>query len=148
MGQYLPAQGVHPRSGYCNGVFYSKRPPVSIPENHDLLSFLFARQLGDKVALVDALTGRSLTYKELEQSVCALATGLFNVVGVRQHEVVVLLLSNSVEFPVSFFAVTWLGAVVTTLNPANTTRELRKQIHDAGTIVVTSANPLVSGETT
>jgi len=44
--------------------------------------------------------------------------------------VVVLLLPNSMEFPVSFLAATWLGAVVTTLNPVNTAQELRKQISD------------------
>lgn len=127
-------EGVDRRSGYCssNGVFYSKRPPVTIPENVDLVSFLFARQFSDEVALVDGPTGRSLSYTELEQNVSALATGFSHVLGVQQHDVVVLLLPNSIEFPICFFAVTWLGAVVTTLNPVNTAQELRKQISYSG----------------
>jgi len=105
---------------------------VGIPENVDLLSFLFTRNCSDEVALVDGLTGRSLTYRELEQDVGALATGFSKVLGVRQHDVVVILLQNSVEFPVCFLAVTWLGAIVTTLNPVNTAQELRNQVSNAG----------------
>ena len=128
---------VDPRSGYCssNGIYYSKRPLVSVSESNeisDLLTFLFAPQFGDRVALADALTGRSLTYRELEETVCALATGLFKVVGVRQHDVVALLSPNSIEFLVIFFAATWLGAVVAIVNPLNTAQELRKQMNDAG----------------
>lgn len=124
------------RSGYCssNGVYYSKLPPVVIPEDDslDLVSFVFAGLFGDKVALIDPLTGRSFTYKELERNVRALAAGLFTTVGVRQHDVVAILSPNSIDFPSVFLAITWLGAVVALLDPLNSVQELRKQMNNAG----------------
>lgn len=126
---------IDPRSGYCsgNGIFYSKRPPIPIPSNLDLITFLFRGRNGDDaVALIDAPTGRSVSYRELQSSIEGFATGLSTVLGVRQDDVVVVLLANSIEFPIGFLAVTWLGAIVTTLNPMNTANELRKQIDFAG----------------
>ncbi|XP_024384388.1 probable CoA ligase CCL5 [Physcomitrium patens] len=135
------------RSGYCssNGVYYSKLPPVVIPEDDslDLVSFVFAGQFGDKVALIDPLTGRSFTYKELERNVRALAAGLFTTVGVRQHDVVAILSPNSIDFPSVFLAITWLGAVVALLNPLNSVQELRKQMNNAGAkYIITTAKLL------
>lgn len=133
--EHLP-EGTDPRSGYCSsdGIYYSKRPPVWIPptRNFDLVSFVFAPQFGDRVAMVDAPTGRSLTYAQLERNVRVVAAGLYKNLGVRQYDVVMLLSPNSIEFAVVFFAVMSLGAVLTTVNSVNTTGEIQKQMNDAG----------------
>uniref|UniRef100_A0A7I4CUJ2 4-coumarate--CoA ligase n=1 Tax=Physcomitrium patens TaxID=3218 RepID=A0A7I4CUJ2_PHYPA len=141
--EHLP-EGTDPRSGYCSsdGIYYSKRPPVWIPptRNFDLVSFVFAPQFGDRVAMVDAPTGRSLTYAQLERNVRVVAAGLYKNLGVRQYDVVMLLSPNSIEFAVVFFAVMSLGAVLTTVNSVNTTGEIQKQMNDAGAkFIITTA---------
>ncbi|KAI5079573.1 hypothetical protein GOP47_0005052 [Adiantum capillus-veneris] len=60
----------------------------------------------------------------------SVARGLSSL-GVRQHDVVLILSPNSVYFPVLFFAVISLGAVVTTVNPLCTPGEILKQIKDS-----------------
>jgi len=132
---HLP-EGTDLRTGYCssNGIYYSTRPPVWIPPNPnlDINTFLFAPQYGDKTALIDAPTGKSLTYRELERKIHVLAAGLYKKLGVRKGDVVMLLTSNTIEFPVVFFAVVSLGAVVTTVNQLNTAKEIQKQMKDSG----------------
>lgn len=131
-----PPEDVDTQSGYCSsdGIYYSKRPPVWLPENPnlDLLTFLFAPQYGDKIALIDAATGESMTYKELERKIRVLAAGLYKRLGVRKGDVVMLLSPNSIEFPVIFCAVVLLGGAVTTVNQVNTAGEIQKQMKDAG----------------
>lgn len=132
---HLP-EGTDPQSGYRSRdkIYYSKRPPVRIPQTPglDLTSFLFAPQFGDKKAIIDAPTGRYLTFSLLEGDVRVLAAGLYRDLGVRQYDVVMLLSSSCIEFPVIFLAVLSLGAVVTTMNPVNTAAEIRKQMKDSG----------------
>jgi acyl-CoA synthetase (AMP-forming)/AMP-acid ligase II len=135
---HLP-EGTDPQSGYRSSdrVYYSKWPPVRIPQtpNLDLASFFCAQaHVGDKKALVDALTGRYLTYYSLERDVRALAAGLYRGLGVHQYDVVMLLSPSCIEFPVIFLAVLSLGAVVTTMNPVNTTAEIRRQMKDSGMV--------------
>ena len=133
--EHLP-EGTDPRSGYRSSdrIYYSKRPPVHIPDTPelDLTSFLFGPQFGDRKALVDAPTGRYLIYAVLERDVRVLAAGLFKDLGVRQYDVVMLLSPNCIEFPVIVLAVLSLGAVVTTVNPVNTAAEIQKQMKDSG----------------
>jgi non-ribosomal peptide synthetase component F len=129
-------EGTDARSGYrsSDGVYYSKRPTVWIPPTRrlDLLSFLFAPQYGERAALVDAPTGQSFTYAQLEWRVRVVAAGLYKTLGVRQYDVVMLLSPNCVEFAVIFLAVVSLGAVLTTVNQVNTALEIQKQMKDAG----------------
>lgn len=135
MADHFP-EGTDPRTGYrsSDGIYYSKRRPVWIPQtpNLDFLTFLFAPQFGDRTALVDAPSGKSWTYRELESRVRVVAAGLYKQLGVRQYDVVMLLSSNCIEFPVIFLAVASLGAVLTTVNQVNTPVEIQKQMKDAG----------------
>lgn len=136
------------QSGYRSSdrIYYSKRSPVRIPDSPglDVTSFLFAPEFGDRKALVDAPTGRSLTYTLLERDVRALAAGLYSELGVRQYDVVMLLSLSCIEFPVTFLAVLSLGAVVTTANPVNTAAEIRKQMKDSGTLAHSDSDYLSS----
>jgi non-ribosomal peptide synthetase component E (peptide arylation enzyme) len=118
-------EGTDARSGYrsSDGVYYRRL---------DLLSFLFAPQYGERAALVDAPTGQSFTYAQLERRVRVVAAGLYKTLGVRQYDVVMLLSPNCVEFAVIFLAVVSLGAVLTTVNQVNTALEIQKQMKDAG----------------
>lgn len=137
--KHLP-EGTDPRSGYrsSDGIYFSKRKPVWIPQacDLDLGSYVFAPQFGDKKALMDAPSGRHLTYDQLERQVRALAAGLYKCLNVRQYDVVMLLSPNCIEFPVIFLAVVSLGAVLTTVHQANTAGEVQKQMKDSGTRLI------------
>ncbi|CAM6096361.1 unnamed protein product [Calypogeia fissa] len=122
-------------SGYKDGVYYSKRQPVSIPNGPylDFTSFTFrSGKYLDRVALVDAPTGKSLSYRDLRQQVKSVASGLADL-GVKKGDVVMILSPNSIQYPVLLLAITSIGAVVTAVNPLNTTKEVVVQAQDSKT---------------
>jgi acyl-CoA synthetase (AMP-forming)/AMP-acid ligase II len=84
----------------------------------------------DKPALVDSATGGTLTYGQLHDQVRRAASGLA-ALGVNKGDVVALGAPNSPEFAVAFFAIVRLGAIVTPVNPANTSHEIARQLEDA-----------------
>lgn len=131
-------------SGYYDGIFHSKRGAEYIPENPflDLTTFVLDHPHMDRVALVDAPTGHSLTYREVKHLVYAVAAGLSDL-GVKQGDVVMILSPNGSHFPILAFAILAIGAVVTTTNPGNLSHELAKQAKDSGTKWVISAPGLV-----
>ncbi len=94
-------------------------PELTLPE----FVLGVADERGDQRALVDASTGRELSYGELAGAVRAVAAGLF-ARDVREGEVLALCAPNSIEFVISWFAASSIGAIVTTLNPASTGEEL------------------------
>ena len=119
-------------------VFTSPLPAVEIPAQA-LTPFTLANatQLGDKPALVDGPTGRTLTYAQLDAGVRALAGGLV-ARGFGTGDVLALLSPNIPEYAVVFHGVAMTGGAVTTINPTYTPGEVHHQLVDAGaTIVVT-----------
>ena len=116
-------------------IYRSPYPDVAVPERtlteHVLGS---ARRRGDRVALVDGLTGRTIRYSELAALVEATAGGL-HAGGLRQGEVAAICSPNRLEFPVAFHAAASIGASVTTVNPAFTVEEIGRQLADAGAVV-------------
>ena len=122
-------------------VYRSSIPDISIPDAP--LTDVVLRTAGehpDDVALVDAATGRALTFGQLLNEVRRLAAGL-SARGIGKGDVVALWSPNSPEFAVAFHAVARLGAIVTPANPANTTHELALQLADAGaTLLITTAS--------
>jgi acyl-CoA synthetase (AMP-forming)/AMP-acid ligase II len=113
-------------------IFRSPCPDVAIPEvplTHFVLRS--ARALGDKPALIDGVTGRTLSYGQLAASVRAAAASLARR-GLRKGDVVALFSPNIPEYAVAFHAVASLGGVVTTVNPTYTVDELIFQLKDAG----------------
>ncbi|MQM10858.1 hypothetical protein Taro_043756 [Colocasia esculenta] len=126
---------VDPRSGFCksNSIFYSKRRPILLPSDPHLsvTTFMSSRPHSGHVALVDAPTGRRVTYPELWRAVRAVAASLSARHGVRKGQVVLILSPNSIDFPIVALAVMSLGGVLTTTNPLNTPGEIAKQVADA-----------------
>jgi acyl-CoA synthetase (AMP-forming)/AMP-acid ligase II len=93
----------------------------------------------EHVAVVDAITRHSLTYRELLDGVRRTAAG-FAGLGIGKGDVVALWAPNSPQFAVVFHAAMRLGAIVTPANPSNTIRELEFQLRDAGAkLLVTTA---------
>jgi acyl-CoA synthetase (AMP-forming)/AMP-acid ligase II len=71
----------------------------------------------DEVFLVDAATGREITYKEFHSQACALAAELRRN-GVRKSDRVAVMMPNSCELAVLYFACIYLRAVIVPINPA------------------------------
>ena len=109
----------------------STSPQVSIPDVSITAYVLrHAARLGDKPALIDGPTGRTLTYGQLAESVRRTAAGL-NRLGFRKGDVFAIYSPNLPEYAVIFLAVASLGGVNTTVNPLYTADELAKQLVDS-----------------
>ena len=113
-------------------IFRSPEPDVAIPDVA-LTPFLLrsAEQHQDKPALIDAPSGRTLTYRGWASSVRKVAAGLAGR-GLRKGDVFAIYSPNLPEYAIAFHAVSLLGATVTTINPAYTPDELSRQLADSG----------------
>ncbi|XP_039072337.1 4-coumarate--CoA ligase-like 6 [Hibiscus syriacus] len=111
------------------GIYSSKHPSISLPTDPflDIVSFLFSHQHDGVTALIDPSSGFSIPYSKVLPLVQSMASGLHHL-GVSQGDVVLLLLPNSVYFPIIFLSVLYLGAVVSTMNPLSSMFEIEKQI--------------------
>ncbi|KAM0935701.1 putative AMP-dependent synthetase/ligase, AMP-binding, AMP-binding enzyme domain, ANL [Dioscorea sansibarensis] len=112
------------------GIYSSLNPPRTLPKapSLDLVSFLFSHgHGGHSTALVDFSSSLSISYQQLQEMVLSLGSGLQSV-GVSKGNLVLLLLPNSVFFPVILLGVLSIGAVVTAMNPLSSQEEIKKQI--------------------
>ena len=75
--------------------------------------------------------GPDRTWAELREDVTRVRSGL-QAAGVRHGDRVGVLLDNQLEFPVSWFAIAELGAVIVPMNPKYTRREIEFVMGDAG----------------
>jgi acyl-CoA synthetase (AMP-forming)/AMP-acid ligase II len=107
-------------------------PAPEIPDQ-DLASFTLARadELGDKPALIDGPTGRTITYAELAERTDALAGALAKR-GIGKGDVVAIYMPNLPEYAVIFHGVIKANATNTTANPLYTSHELAHQLSDSG----------------
>jgi len=99
-------------------------PDVEIPDA-SFAEFVLARagELGEKPALIDAPSGRTITYARLVESVRGTAKGLAER-GFRKGDVFAHFAPNRPEYAVAVHAVASLGGVNTTANPLLTAGEL------------------------
>ncbi|KAG5566649.1 hypothetical protein RHGRI_002266 [Rhododendron griersonianum] len=122
-------------SGYGrDGIYRSLRPPLLLPKdpNLSMVSFLFRNSSSypDKPALIDADSGHTLTFSQFKSTVAKLSHAFLNQLGIKKNDVVLIFAPNSIQFPISFFAVVAIGAIATTVNPLYTVPEVSKQIKD------------------
>src|SRR5205823_824656 len=98
-------------------IYRSPHPPLDVP-SAPLASFVLARAAsrGDRAALVDAVTGRTITYAQLPGLVDRAAAALARR-GLRPRDVCAIFSPNTPEYAVAVLAVARLGAVVTTASP-------------------------------
>jgi acyl-CoA synthetase (AMP-forming)/AMP-acid ligase II len=113
-------------------IFRGPYPDVVIPEV-PLTDFIFAstRNFKEKTALVDGVTGRSITYAEFENAVRRVAGSLARK-GFKKGDVFAIFSTNCIEYAIIFHAVAMLGGIVTPLNPLYTAEEAAFQLRDAG----------------
>jgi acyl-CoA synthetase (AMP-forming)/AMP-acid ligase II len=102
-------------------------PAVTLPE------FVLgqAHTRGAKRALVEADTGRELSYAQLSAAVREAAVWLADR-GVRPGDVVAVCTSNSIEFVVTWYAASSAGAILTTVNPLSGGEEIVHQLRQTG----------------
>jgi len=122
-------------------------PDVDIPDV-SLPDFVLARagELGDRPALIDAPTGRTITYVQLVESVRAAAAGLAER-GFGKGEVFAHYVPNCPEYAVAFHAVATVGGVNTTANPQLTEEEFAAQLRDSGARLLVTIPELVEKAT-
>ena len=121
----------------------SPLPDVEIPDQH-LVDYLLARadELGDKPALIDGPSGRTLTYAALKHAVRALAGGLV-ARGFAPGETLAILAPNLPEYAIVFHGVAYAGGVVTTINPTYVEREVHHQLVDADARLLVTVAPFL-----
>ncbi len=83
-------------------IFRSPEPNISIPEQ-PLTSIVLQRaiEFADKLAMIDGLTGRTITYSELGDSINRVAAG-FAAWGFSKGDVVAIYSPNCLEYPIAF----------------------------------------------
>ena len=113
-------------------IFKSPYPDVDIP-NISLTQFVLEKtqQFGDKPALIDGPSGRTITYAQLGGAIRLVASSLAKR-GFGKGDVFAIYSPNLPEYAVAFHAVSLLGGIVTTVNPLYTAHELAHQLKDAG----------------
>ena len=105
-----------------------------------------AAQLGDKPAIIEAATGRTLTYAALIDAVRAMGAGLSER-GFGHGDVFAHYAPNVPEYAVAFHGVAAVGGVNTTANPLLTAEELGRQLRDSGARLLVTIPPLLKTAT-
>ncbi|MFG2334856.1 AMP-binding protein [Streptomyces sp. NPDC048604] len=125
-------------------IFRSPHPDVVIPDVpvHELLFGTIDAGDRDRVAIVDALSGRSLTYGRLAEQV-ELFAGALTARGLEPGDVVALHAPNCPEFAVAFHGVLRAGGTVTTVNALYTPKEIATQLRDAKAVRYVTVSPLL-----
>jgi acyl-CoA synthetase (AMP-forming)/AMP-acid ligase II len=127
---------------------HSRRWRSDLPEvevgGASLPEFLLGRAdlPGDRPALVDGPSGRSLTYGQLAAGVERFAAGLA-ARGFGRGDVLAMYSPNLPEYAVAVLGAMAAGGVVTTANPLLTTGELAGQLADAGARMVVTVPPFL-----
>src|SRR5688572_17521270 len=121
-------------------MFHSPHAPLDIPAT-PLAEFVLTRAAtyGQRAALVEAGTGRTISYAELPSLVDRTAASLARL-GIAKGDVCAIFAANTLEYLIAVLAVARLGAVVTTVSPLYTSSDLNKQLKDsAARLLFTSA---------
>ncbi|GAB2694207.1 AMP-binding protein [Kitasatospora kifunensis] len=124
-------------------VFRSEYPDVPVVNQpiHDVV-LAGAARFGDAPALVDGVTGESLSYTQLATAVGRVAAGLAEA-GVAKGDVVALHSPNSIAYPIALYAAGRAGAVVTTVSSLATAEELAGQLRDSGASWIITVSALL-----
>jgi acyl-CoA synthetase (AMP-forming)/AMP-acid ligase II/NAD(P)-dependent dehydrogenase (short-subunit alcohol dehydrogenase family) len=98
---------------------------------------------GGKRALVEAGTGRELTYAQLAATVRQAGAWLA-AHGVHPGDVLALCAPNSIEFVVTWYAASSIGAILTTVNPLASGPEITAQLRRTRAFWLVTTDDLVA----
>ena len=124
-------------------IFRGPEEAVAIPDVA-LTPFLLERAAvwGEKPAMIDASSGRVLTFAGWADAVRRTAASLAQR-GMRQGDVLAIYSANCPDYAIAFHAVSLLGGIVTTINPLYTVEELSRQLKDAEALYLVTAPPFL-----
>jgi acyl-CoA synthetase (AMP-forming)/AMP-acid ligase II len=97
----------------------------------------------DRAALIDGLTGKTVSYGELSRTVRAAAAGLV-ARGLVKGDVLALTSPNCAEFAIAYLAALAAGAVVTMINPQSPPADIVRQLDQAGARWIVTIPPLAA----
>jgi fatty-acyl-CoA synthase len=100
-------------------------------------------RFGDRMAVVDAATGKSYTYAEFAEVTDALALALL-ADGLKTGDRVGIWAPNCAEWMITQYATAKIGAILVNINPAYRTHELDFVLRQAGISVLISAREFKS----
>lgn len=125
-------------------VYRSPRRAVEIPEI-PLADFILdrAHARGDRPALVDSVSGRTITYAQLPDLVDRAAAALARL-GLRKGDVCAILSPNTPDYPIAMLAIARLGATATTASPLYTKTDLGRHLTDSRAKLLITAAALAS----
>ena len=115
---------------------------VSVPFRYFLKRHRMERK--DKVAVIDGLSGESITFGELHDRVARIA-GWLTRHGVGHGDRVACLALNSKGYTEFFLALAWIGAVAVPMNIRLNPKELKFIIEDSGAKAIFSCGFMVEG---
>ncbi|MGK4585089.1 4-coumarate--CoA ligase family protein [Kitasatospora sp. HPMI-4] len=107
---------------------YPDIAPLELPIHDAVLAT--AERHAELPALIDGVTGQSVSYAQLDARTRRVAAGLAEA-GVRKGDVVALYSPNSIAYPVALYGITRAGATVTTVSSLATAKELTGQLRDS-----------------
>jgi len=98
-----------------------------------------ARKYPNALALIFKDT--KITFREYNESVDRFAAALQKL-GVKKGDRVAIHLPNCPQFPITYYAVLRIGAIVVPCNPIYTAREMRHQVSDSGAEVIVTLSSM------
>ncbi|KAL0913761.1 hypothetical protein M5K25_017246 [Dendrobium thyrsiflorum] len=128
-----PAAVPPPPSQAENIIFRSRLPDIPIHNNQPLHTYCFEKlvEFADNPCLISGPTGQTYTFAETHLLCRRVAAGLADM-GIKQGDVIFLLLQNCPQFVFTFIAASFLGAAATAANPFCTSAEIHKQFTSSG----------------
>src|SRR5437867_3822230 len=124
-------------------IFRSPYPDITVPDvplQHLVLQR--ATGLGDKPALIDGPSGRTLTYGQLARGVERVAAAL-GARGFGTGDVLGLFMPNCPEFALAFYGALAAGGVVTTVNSLGTEQDVEYQLRNAAARLLVTVAPFL-----
>jgi acyl-CoA synthetase (AMP-forming)/AMP-acid ligase II len=121
----------------------SRYPDVEIPEL-SVPQFVLAgaAERADRPALVDGLSGETITHGELAFYVERMAAALA-ARGIGKGDVVAVFSPNTIWYPVVFHGIAAAGAVISPVNALYTPEEIAFQLKDSGARVLVTVSPFL-----
>ncbi|XP_047181145.1 4-coumarate--CoA ligase-like 9 [Vigna umbellata] len=130
----LPNTTIDQNTGFCSSskIFHSLRPNVPLPPLSQPLSLTdyalsllpTAATATENSALIDAATGRQLSYSLFLCQVKSLASSIQSLTPLSKGHVALILIPTSLHVPVLYFSLLSLGVTVAPANPLSTASEL------------------------
>ncbi|KAH7570509.1 hypothetical protein ACOSP7_018707 [Xanthoceras sorbifolium] len=123
-------------------IFRSRYPAVPVPDV-TLPEFVLqdVELYGDKVAFVEAVTGKAYTYSEVARDIRRFAKALRSL-GLRKGRVVVVVLPNVAEYGIVALGIMAAGGVFSGANPTAHSSEIKKQVEAADAKLIVTSGPI------